>query len=132
MKLLLATAAMVGLASGPTWAGCADDLAMMEASVVTAETGASTDPSGMEPTKHQQQVLSGDKSAKKTATDTETTASTSEGVEATTSHQKEVTGQKDAKDPAQMMKEASDMAKAGDEAGCMQKLTELKAALGEK
>ena len=128
---LLLGAAIIGLMSGPTWAGCADELATLEAKVVTAETGASTDPSGMEPTKHQQDVLSEDKSDK-AATDTETTASTSGGVEATTSHQKEVTGQQGAKDPAQMMKDASDMAKAGDEAGCMKKLTELKSALGEK
>ncbi len=128
---ILLGAAIIGLMSGPTWAGCAEELAKLDFAVITAETGASTDPSGMEPTKHQQQVLSGDKSDKP-GTDTETTASTSGGVEATTSHQKEVTGQKGAKDPALMMKDASDMAKAGDEAGCMKKLTELKSALGEK
>jgi hypothetical protein len=131
MKTLWLSAAVVGLMSGPTWAECADDLAMMEASVVTAETGASTDPSGMEPTKHQQEVMSKDKTDKPAA-DTDTTASTGGEVEATTSHQKEVTGQKGGNDPAQMMKDASEMAKAGDEAGCMQKLTELKAALGQK
>lgn len=131
MKLILISAGIIGLLSGPTWAGCADELATLEAKVVTAETGASTEASGMEPTKHQQEVLSGDKS-KVSGTDTETTASTSGGVEATTPHQKEVTGQGGAADPAKMMKDASDMAKAGDEAGCMQKLTELKSALGEK
>ena len=128
---LLLSAAIIGLMSGPTWAGCAEELAKLESAVVTAETGASTDPSGMEPTKHQQQVLSGDKSDKP-ETDTETTASTSGQVKAKSPHQKEVTGQSDTKAPDQMMKEASEMAKSGDEAGCMKKLTELKSALGEK
>ena len=128
---LLLSVAIIGLVSGPTWAGCAEELAKLEFAVVTAETGASTDPSGMEPTKHQQEVLSGDKSDKP-KTDTETTASTSGQVKAESPHQKEVTGQTDANSPDQMMKEASEMAKSGDEAGCMQKLTELKSALGEK
>ena len=77
---LLLSAAIIGLISGPTWAGCAEELAKLESAVVTAETGASTDPSGMEPTKHQQQVLSGDKT--ETGTDPETTASTSGQVKA--------------------------------------------------
>ena len=53
--------------------------------MVTAETGASTDASGMEPTKHQKQVMSGDKSDKagaETAVTDETTASTSGQVKA--------------------------------------------------
>jgi hypothetical protein len=133
-KLLL-SAAIIGLMSGPTWAGCVDELAKLESAVVTAETGASTDASGMEPTKHQQQVMSGDKSDKagaETAVTDETTASTGGQVEATSPHQQEVTGQSDAKSPDQMLKQASEMAKSGDEAGCMQKLSELKSALGEK
>ena len=73
---ILLSVAIIGLMSGPTWAGCAEELAKLDSAVITAETGASTDPSGMEPTKHQQEVLSGDKSDKP-ETDTETTASTS-------------------------------------------------------
>jgi hypothetical protein len=124
----LITAAVLCLMAGPTWAGCTEELAKLEPAVVTAETGASTDPSGMDPTKHQEEVLSG----AKTDAGTETTASTSGQVEATSPHQKEVMGQKDTKAPDQIMKDASEMAKAGDEAGCMKKLDELKSALGEK
>ena len=82
---LLLGAAIIGLMSGPTWAGCADELAKMEQAVVTAQTGASTDQSGMEPTKHQKQVMSGDKSDKagsEMAVADETTGSTSGQVEA--------------------------------------------------
>ena len=119
IKLLLSVA-IIGLMSGPTWAGCADELAKLEQAVVTAETGASTDASGMEPTKHEQQVMSGDESDKagaETAVTDETTASTSGQVKAEPPHQKEVTGQSDAKAPDQMMKEANEMAKSGDKAG---------------
>ena len=102
---------------------------MLEQPVVSAETGASTDKSGMPVTEHQEEVMPGNQTPSG-----ETTGSTSGKVEAISPHQEQVTGGatgRNADQVAQMTTEARTLADAGDEAGCMAKVTELKGLLGK-
>lgn len=133
MRLATFTALSVMLAA-PAFADCQEELTKLEQPAVTAETGAATNESGMPVTKHQEQLLPGNQ-----GTSPETTGSTSDAgtasdqVEAISPHQEEVTGKAtgdDADQVATLMTEAREMADAGDEAGCMQKVTELKNLMG--
>ena len=130
MSVRLATITAVAfLVASPALADCKQDLAMLEQPAVSAETGASTDKSGMPVTQHQEQVMPG-----KQTTSGETTGSTSNKIEAISPHQEQVTGGAaggSADQVAQMMTEARKLADAGDEAGCMSKVTELKGLLGK-
>jgi hypothetical protein len=106
------------------FADCRQELTKLDQAAVSAQTGAATDPSGMPATKHQKEVLSGNQQG----TSEETTGSTSGKVEAISPHQQEVTGGAtghNADQISQTMAEARKLADAGDEAGCMQKVTEL-------
>jgi hypothetical protein len=122
------TAALALMLTGPAFADCAEELKAIEQNVISAETGASTNKSGMPVTKHQEELLPG----KQASGDSETTGSTG-AVKPTSPHQEQVTGAAPASEHAsQMMGEARKMAEAGDEQGCMKKLAELKEALGVK
>jgi hypothetical protein len=132
MSIRLATfTALSVMLAAPAFADCREELTKLEQPAVTAETGAATGESGMPATKHQEQVLQGTQ-----GTSTETTGSTgaaSDQVEAISPHQEEVTRGAtgdDADQVAMLMSEARKMADAGDEAGCMQKVTELKDMMG--
>ena len=126
----LAAAVSIGFLASPALANCQDELSKLNAAITTAETGAATEPSGMPETKHQEEVLSGDKTAS-----TDPNGSSGAAVEALSRHQKGVTGAQegtnDTPHPSELMKEADDLAKAGDEAGCMEKLTQLQQLIGE-
>lgn len=131
MSIRLATfTALSVMLAVPAFADCREELTKTEQPAVTAETGAATSESGTA-TKHQEQVLQGAQ-----GTSTETTGSTgaaSDQVEAISPHQEEVTGgatDDDADQVAMLMTEAREMADAGDEAGCMKKVTELKDVMG--
>ena len=127
---LMTTTAVLLLMATPGFADCNQELNTLEEAAVTAETGASTSESGMSATEHQKEVLEG-----KQDSGTETTGSTSGKVEAITPHQKQVTGETSGKSSTQvseLMAEARNMAEAGDEPGCMKKVSELKNLLGVK
>ena len=123
--------AVFGLMTLPAAANCDAELSKLKDAVTAAESGATTAQSGVPATKHQEEVLSGNK----VTAGTETTESSSgAAIEAVSPHQKEVMGAKgssDAAHPSDVMKEAGDLAKAGDEAGCMEKVTQLKKMMGE-
>ena len=92
---------------------------------MTAGTGAATNELGMPVTKHQEELLPGNQRG----ASSETTGS----VDATSPHQEQVTeGAKQGTDIATKMTEARQLADTGDETGCMQKVTELKAMMGSK
>ena len=123
-------AACLGLLAAPAFANCSEELARLESAVISAETGASTGNSDTAVTPHQKDVLSADQDR----VDTETTGATGQ-VDALSPHQQQVLGKgtaEEADEASQLMKDAKDMAEAGDEGGCMQKLTELKQHLGAK
>jgi hypothetical protein len=127
-KRMCASAAVLGLLAFPAFANCEQELSKLKDAVTTAETGAATGQSGVPATKHQEQVLSGDKAA---TAGTDTTGS----VEGVSPHQKDVMGMKkgstDAAHPSDMMKEAGDLAKSGDEAGCLEKVKQIKTMMGQ-
>jgi hypothetical protein len=131
MSIRIATATAIFLAlAAPAFADCNEELAALDQAVVTAETGASTDPSGMPATEHQKQVLGG-----KETTDTQTTGSTTGTVNPVTPHQEQVTGMKGAgtdQHASQLMAEARKLAQAGNEQACMDKVAQIKDMLGMK
>jgi hypothetical protein len=130
-QMLMRTAIVSGFAlilASPALADCNQELAALEPNVVSAETGATSDPSGMPATKHQEEVMAGKQA------DKETTGASGQ-VEPTSPHQEQVTGKRSsqsAEHPSQVMAEAKKMAQSGDEKGCMDKVTELKEMLGTK
>jgi hypothetical protein len=134
MSIRLATfTALSVMLAAPAFADCLEELTKLEQPAVTAETGAATSESGTA-TKHQEQVLSGAQGASpETTGSTSETGAASNQVETITPHQEEVTGGatgQNADQVATLMTEARKMADAGDEAGCMQKVTELKDVMG--
>ncbi|MEK1851594.1 MAG: hypothetical protein AAAC48_06820 [Phyllobacterium sp.] len=128
---LFAIAAATLWFAAPAVADCQQELSNLKQPAVSAETGAVTDNSGMPATKHQEEVLSG----KQQKSGTEITGSTTGAVEAISPHQKQVTGQSSGTPTdkiGQLMVEARKMVDAGDEQGCMKKVSELKDLMGIK
>ncbi len=124
---ILPAAAVFGLLAFPAFANCEQELSKLNEAVTASETGSTTEQVPV--TKHQEEVMSGDQGT----ASTEPNGSSGQAVEAASPHQKEVMGNKDAADaqhPSEMMKEADDLAKAGDEVGCMEKVTQLKELIG--
>jgi hypothetical protein len=126
----LTTSAVILLIAGPAFADCSQEIESLKQAVTEAETGASTAESGMPATKHQEQVLKGDQQGDTAASGD--AAAGQAGVPASP-HQEQVLAEPAAGGNAQaadLMSQASDMAAAGDEAGCMQKVAEAKDLLG--
>jgi hypothetical protein len=126
----LTTSAICLLIAGPAFADCSQEVESLKGAVTEAETGASSTESGLPATKHQEQVLKGNQQGDKIAAAGET------GVPASP-HQEQVLAEKAAggdaaaeQQAASLVAQASDMAKAGDETGCMQKVAEAKGLLG--
>lgn len=143
--------------AGSAWADCAADIEALEPAVVTAETGAAPPSSELPATEHQAEVLEGSEAGDAPAVDAareagipasehqqevlsgdeppvETAAGPSGDVEAASPHQREATREVyDDETKAQassLLAEARDLAAAGDEAGCQDKLTEAKQLIG--
>ena len=123
---ILPAAAVFGLLAFPAFANCEQELSKLNEAVTASETGATTEQ--VPATKHQEEVMSGDQGT----ASTEPNASSGQAVEAASPHQKVVRSKDaaDAQHPSEMMKEADDLAKAGDEVGCMEKVTQLKELIG--
>jgi hypothetical protein len=134
MSIRLATFTALSLVMAmPAFADCREELTKLEQPAVTAETGAATNQSGMPVTKHQEEVMPGKQG---TSEETGSTGGTTSGqVEGVSPHQKQVTGQPTDQPSDQvpkLMTEARQMAEAGDETGCMEKVTQLKELMGAK
>ncbi|PDT32716.1 MULTISPECIES: hypothetical protein [Sinorhizobium] len=127
IRLVAATAVTLLLAA-PAFADCRQELEKLDQAIVSAETGGS----GGAVTQHQEKVTAGEQ---KKGVGTEITGSTGTQTEAISPHQEQVTGTRtgeSADKPSTLAAEARKMADAGDEAGCMKKLTEIKGLIGEK
>jgi hypothetical protein len=127
---LLTTSAVILLVAGPAFADCSQEIESLKQAVTEAETGASTAESGMPATKHQEQVLAGDQEGAEAASGD--AAAGQAGVPASP-HQEQALAEPAAGGNAQaadLVSEASNMAAAGNEEGCMQKVTEAKELLG--
>jgi hypothetical protein len=127
----LTTSAVILLIAGPAFADCNQEIESLKQAVTEAETGASTTESGMPATKHQEQVLAGDQQGDKAASGD--AAAGQAGVPASP-HQEQVLAEPAAgpsgQQAADLVAQASDMAAAGNEEGCMQKVAGAKDLLG--
>jgi hypothetical protein len=137
MRLLTISAAML-LIAGPALADCGQELEGLKEAVTQAETGASSAGTGLPATEHQGQVLAGDQQGDEAAAGG---GAAGEADVPASPHQKQVLAEPAAgpagggdADPgqqaAELVAQASDMVKAGNEEGCMQKVAEAKDLLG--
>ena len=130
VRFLTASAVML-LIAGPAFADCSQEIQSLKAAVTQAETGASSAETGIPATQHQEQVLAGDQQADKGA------AGAATGGQAdipASPHQQQVLAEPaagpsqggdaaSAQQAADMVAQAGDMLEAGNEEGCMQKVT---------
>jgi hypothetical protein len=130
-RLLLTTALMLVIA-GPAFADCNQEIQRLDEAVTQAETGASSTGTGLPATPHQEQVLAGKQQG---GTGAAGQSGAGQAEVPATPHQQQVlagtqTGEGGGKQPVDLIAEARDMAKTGDEKGCMQKVTQAKSLLG--
>ena len=114
------------LVAGPAFADCNQAIQGLKGMVTQAETGAGSAGAALPATPHQEQVLPGKQS------DTGAGGQSAGQAEVPASpHQQQVlAGEEAGQQTATLIAEASEMAEAGDEQGCMQKVTEVKSLLG--
>jgi hypothetical protein len=131
---LLITSAVLLLLAGPAFADCTQEIQSLSEAVTQAETGTSSAESGLPATPHQEEVLAGNQGTGNQGKSGEAAGASGAGqadVPASPHQQQALAkGQVGGEQPADLMAEARDMAEAGDEEGCMQKVTELKSLLG--
>jgi hypothetical protein len=126
---LLITSALMLAIAGPAFADCNQEIQSLDQAVTRAETGASTD-AALPATPHQEQVLAGSQEGGGAAGASDTGQT---DVPASPHQQHALAGAQTGErrgQPADLIAEARDMANAGDEAGCMQKVTQAKELLG--
>ncbi|MCA1490526.1 hypothetical protein I6F11_06285 [Ensifer sp. NBAIM29] len=127
IRHLTAAAVLPFLLASPAFADCSDELKKLEQTVVSAETGAGGTGSGMPATQHQEEVLAGQQEK---PVGSETTGSTNT-QEAISPHQEEVLRDVEPRDrPAELLSEARELAEAGNEQACMEKLPEIRSLIG--
>jgi hypothetical protein len=127
--LLITSAIMLAIA-GPAFADCNQEIQSLEKAVTQAETGASTG-AALPATPHQEEVLAGSQQGGGAAGPSDA----GQADVPASPHQQQVlaetqTGERGGQQPADLIAEARDMAKAGDEEGCMQKVVQTKNLLG--
>ena len=130
---LLITSALMLVMAGPAFADCAEELQALDEAVVQAETGASPD-AALPATPHQEQVLEGNQQGE-TGEGSGGPSSAGMADVPATPHQQQAlqeapSGEGDGQHPAELVADAREMAAAGDEEGCMQKVAEVKGLLG--
>lgn len=128
---LLITSAVALVLAGPAFADCMQEIQSLNEAVTQAETGASSADTGLPATPHQEEVLAGSQqgnTAQSGASDA------GQGEMPASPHQQQAltqqTDQGGGQQPADLIAEARDMVEAGDEEGCMQKITQAKSLLG--
>jgi hypothetical protein len=128
VRFLITSAALLAIA-GPAFADCNQEIERLSEAVTQAETGASTD-AAMPTTPHQEEVLAGDQQSESEEAGGATSAGQA-NVPASP-HQQQALTETEGGDqqPAGILAEARDLAEAGDEAGCMEKVTQVKDLLG--
>jgi hypothetical protein len=125
---LLITSAFTLLFTGPAFADCNQAIQDLNEKVTEAETGAATAGSAVPASPHQEQVLAG-----KQQGETGPTGQSAAGQSdmAASPHQQQVlAGGQTGEELSDLVAEASEMAEAGDEQGCMQKIGQAKTLLG--
>ena len=126
---VLITGAIMLAITGPAFADCNQEIQSLDEAVTQAETGASTD-AALPATPHQEEVIAGSQEGGEAADPSDTGAADA----AASPHQEQVLAGKQTGEgsgqAADLIAEARDMAKAGDEAGCMEKVAQAKELLG--
>jgi hypothetical protein len=131
----LTTSAVALLIAGPAFADCDQEIQRLKEAVTQAETGASTATAGLPATQHQEQVLAGDQQGEQGA------AGAGQTDVPASPHQQQVLAEPaagpagggegaTAQQAADLVAQAGDMANAGNEEGCMQKVSQAKDLLG--
>jgi hypothetical protein len=134
----LTTSALMLLIAGPAFADCSQEIQSLKEAVTQAETGATSAETGVPATQHQEQVLAGNQQGDKS---TAGAGAAGQADVPESPHQQQVlaepaagaTGSGNAASGQQvtdLVTQASDMAEAGNEEGCMQKVAEAKDLLG--
>jgi hypothetical protein len=125
----LTTSAVIVLISGPAYADCNQEIERLSEAVTQVETGASTD-AAMPATPHQEEVLAGEQQGE--GEDAGGATSAGQANVPASPHQQEALAETEGggEQPTDTLAEARDMAAAGDEAGCMEKVTQVKDLLG--
>jgi hypothetical protein len=120
------SASILALAiASPAFADCATEVEALASEVTTSETGAAA--GAMPATPHQTEVLEGSEQAGQGTS----AGITDDSTMPASPHQQEARRDMDTDNSASMLvSEASELAAAGDETGCMQKLDEAKELLG--
>ena len=130
MRFLTSSAVLL-LIAGPAFADCSQEIESLKGAVTEVETGASTAETGLPATKHQEQMLAGDQQGDKAAS-----GAGGQAAVPASPHQEQVLAEPAAgkaasgQQAADLVARASDMAAAGNEEGCMQKVAEAKDLLG--
>lgn len=130
---LLITSALMLVIAGPAFADCAQELQSLDEAVVQAETGASPD-AAFPATPHQEEVLRGDQQGE-TGEGSGGPSSAGLADAPASPHQQQVlegaaTAEGGGQHPAELVADAREMAAAGNEEGCMQRVAQAKSLLG--
>jgi hypothetical protein len=134
----LTTTAVIVLISGPAFADCAQEIQSLKEAVTQMETGTSSAETGLPATKHQEQALAGDQQGDKSTAGAGAAGQTDVPE---SPHQQQVLAEPAAgatsggnaassQQATDLITQASDMAEAGNEEGCMQKVAATKDLLG--
>ena len=126
-RLLIASAFTL-LFTGPAFADCNQAIEDVKEMVTEAETGAGSGGSALPATPHQEQVLTGKQQGEPGVADQ--TASGQADMPASPHQQQVLAGGQTGQQLSDLVAEASEMAEAGNEEGCMQKVTQAKSLLG--
>jgi hypothetical protein len=124
------TSAVLLVLAGRAFADCAQEIQSLSEAVTQAETGASSADTGLPATRHQEEVLAGNQQGESGESAGASGAGQADVPASPHQQQALAKGQVGGQQPADLMAEARDMAAAGDEEGCMQKVTEVKRLLG--
>ena len=126
-KRVLLTSAFTLLFTGPAFADCNQAIQDVKEMVTEAETGAGSAGSALPASPHQEQVLPG----KQSDTGAAGQSAAGQAEVPVSPHQQQVlAGGQAGQQTAALIAQASEMAEAGDEQGCLQKVTEVKSVLG--
>jgi hypothetical protein len=124
----LITSAFALLFTGPAFADCDQAVQDLKEMVTQAETGAGSAGSALPTSPHQEQVLAGKQQGETGAAGQ--SAADQSGMAASPHQQQVLAGGEAGQQLSDLVAEASEMAEAGDEQGCMQKVNEAKGLLG--
>jgi hypothetical protein len=131
----LTTSAIMLLTTGPAFADCTQEVQRLEQAAIQAETGASSAGTGVPATKHQEEVLAGNQQTEESggvaggAGQSDVPASPHQ-QQALEENQGGAGNMAAEQQTADLITQARDMAEAGDEEGCMNKVGEAKSLLG--